>query len=1235
MTKQTSWAIALTATTFLSAPAMAVSLTPTLDALKTEAGSVLPSVTETYTLTELTGELPAGAVKVEIGDKDYYFTPSGEYTGLLTTLAGTSAGMLQESSDGLFELDGKKYGFDIASIPDSVFSYSEGTADDYNFTIQEADAEGKLTTKYYKVNLKPETFSTSSSIGWSEVGEDHKDDKDDDLSDGSISGVVEVQLPNNQVKYFKYTYTKPDNYTVSDVRIDDTLGSSNVTNVVFKGISSSVSGGAIYNAQNHGDIDIKADFIGNYLSGANGGAYGGAIYNHSTSTIGNISGDFIWNWAKEILYAYGGAIANYGTIGNITSDFIGNYVTGSDQIKGGAIYSTGKIGNISGGFIGNYSSAYTSASGGAIYNVGTIDDVTGDFIGNYVTCSHCDKSYGGAAGGAIYNYKNSTIGDITGDFIGNYASATKNISGGAISNQGTIGNITGDFIGNSSKSIDASGTYGGAISNIGTIEDITGNFIGNYVSSSGGAISNGRGVGAGRITNITGDFIGNYAQSTSAYVEGGAIDNRGIIGNLTGNFINNYAQSTSAHAHGGAIINLGGSADITGNISGDFIGNCAQTSSRSYTALGGAILTGKSITFKSNGEEHFFSGNYSKDPTRGKNYNALFVRGTARASSAPTVTFDTTGGGAWIINDNIDGGDINYPDATRVTYNNYYYNLTFKGNNTIDASTGTTTQYIAMNNDIINARTVTVNGTTLRFGSYQHEDQTAKNWDGKGAFVASLNEDGTANRDAAAVTTLSLNNGVFDIANGYLETVKLKGYSATDSFMHIDVDVENMKADELHVAGNVEGVTKMIVHASSNADIRNRGQILFAQSENDSTGNAGSFVVSRVYKSPYLFDVKYDQIADNSNKWYFEMNDQPNEEPKEPEKPDVPDVPDIPDVPDVPTPELPDIPSIKPQPLPGSDRPVAPEVIGAESLPAAGLAQTTNMIYNIMQKVSSNRFYCPGCGFYDYYWNGEAFHNLWANAVYNTLRIKTPTDIDAEVWGLEAGGDLQHDLNNKLGLFLSYRKGNYDMNGDGKHHYSTVGSEIDIDSYLAGLYYRYDRNNWWTFATVYGGIQRVDLKTKDGIKSDTDGTEFGGSVELGYDYAINKTVYLTPSVGAFYTQVDYDDATDSAGKVAKYNTLRQLELEAGVKLTKAFVMDEGYANLYVKPSVVQTVTDGDEVRITGLGKVNTIDDQTLGRIEIGGRYGFTEQLSAYGWANHTFGDDYKASTFGLGLSYSW
>ncbi len=1089
MTKHTSLAIALTATTFLSAPAIAASLTPTL----------------------------------------------GE---------------------------------------NSAFAYSEGSESDYNFTLQEADADGKLSTKYYKIDLKPEQFTTSKNISWTAVGEDQKDAAD----------VVEIKLPNNQTKYLKYTYTQPEGRTVYNTQQDALSGNIDAD---FVEIASPYNGSAIYNF-NRTLGDINGDFVGNYVSSNTMGEYfkGGAIWSNSAGVIGNITGDFIGNYAAD---------------------------------EGGAIYNLGAIGNIVGNFIGNYTYRHGESLGGAIYNYGSrsnlpneIKGITGSFISNQAKL----------AGGAIYNYAGGNIGDIIGDFINNnvVSAVYSNNSGGAIHNSAhysvnaTIKNITGDFIGNYVYSTSAGPrSFGGAIYNNGDVGKISGDFTGNYVTSVSPYLS----------STSAGGAI--YNQKREVYPDGTVTMYGGTVGDITGNFVCNYVLATGAEigfVYGGAIFNEG----VMGSINGSFLYNYAQASQKSI-ALGGAIFSGTDMVLTSGENTHFLSENYIKDNVRGKHYNALYLNDGANA------TFETLGRGSWIINDNIEGGSYkNVTDNGKFNYDIDYttqYRINFTGDDTIDADTGTTTQYIAMNNDIINAGEVTVSGTTLRFGSYQHEDRTAKNWDGKGAFVASLNTDGTANRDAAAVTSLSLNNAVFDIANGYLETVKLKGYSATDSFLHIDVDPDNMAADVLNVAGNVEGVTKMIVHASSNTDIRGKGGILFAQSENDTTGNAGSFVVSRVYKSPYLFDVKYDQIAENSNKWYFEMNDQPNEEPKEPEKPDVPDVPTPP------TPELPDIPSIKPQPLPGSDRPVAPEVIGAESLPAAALAQNTNMIYNIMQKVSSNRFYCPGCGFYDYYWNGEAFHNLWANAVYNTLRIKTPTDIDAEVWGIEAGGDLQHDLNNKLGLFLSYRKGNYDMNGDGKHHYSTIGSEIDIDSYLAGLYYRYDRNNWWTFATVYGGIQKADLKTKDGIKSDTDGTEFGGSVELGYDYALSQSWYLTPSVGAFYTQVDYDDVRDSAGKVAKYNTLRQLELEAGVKLTKAFVMDEGYANVYVKPSVVRAITDGDEVRITGLGKVNTVDDQTLGRIEVGGRYGFTDQLSAYGWANHTFGDDYKASTVGLGLSYNW
>ena len=864
----------------------------------------------------------------------------------------------------------------------------------------------------------------------------------------------------------------------------------------------------------------------------------------------------------------------------------GNFVDNRADV-GGAVFNDyeAEIGSIGGSFVNN--------SGGALYNLGKMGDVRADFVGN--------------SGNAVYN--GNRIGNIRGNFSGNRLTDTE-LNGGIVFNSGSVKSITGNFSGNEVSGNSVYGIKGGAVYNYqGTIGNIKGSFDNNRIlaeyAAYGSAVFN---DWDSKIGDITGNFSGNSVQSGSGSVYGGAVynDNGAVIGDIRGDFVSNRVFSegdSGAEAQGGAFFNNYNTS--VGRIFGSFVNNGAQTASADGLALGGAVYTYSDMTFAAGGRLRTISGNYTKDGRRGKSYNAVFVNNIVD-ETRPTVAFDTTGGGAWIVNDSIEGGLLYYGSA-EIDYGNQY-NLAFKGNGKLNAD-GLTDQYISINNDIINAGEVAVEGTTLRFGAYQHEDKTAHNWDGHGRFLAALKADGTADLDAEAVTTLSLNNAAFDLYNKYQDTVNLKGWKASgNSFLHVDVDVENLTADMLNINGNVEGTTRLVLYPTSDKDIRGES-ILFAQSTNDTTGNADSFKVWRVYRSPYMFETKYTKTGENANKWELEMNDTVN--------PDAGAEPDFPEINAIGKVE------------------VAPEVIGYQSVTAAAVAQNANLIYNVMNKVTDNRLYCPGCGFYDYYWNGEAFHNLWVNPVYTSLSIKSPTEIDADVWGIEAGGDLQHDLNNKLGLFVSYRKGSYDMNGDGKHYYSTVGSEIDIDSYLAGLYYRYDRNNRYAFATLYGGIQQADIKTDDGIKSDTDGVEFGASLEAGYDYNLTDTVYLTPSLGVFYTQVNYDDATDSVGKKAEYNDLKQIELEAGVKLTKAFRLDEGYANVYVKPSVVQTIVDGDEVNITGLGKVNTLDDETLGRIELGGRYGFTDQLSAYGWANYTFGSDYDATTVGLGLNYAF
>ncbi|MBP3546654.1 MAG: hypothetical protein J6K16_05955, partial [Alphaproteobacteria bacterium] len=600
-----------------------VTLNPVLDTLKTRAGSLSGN----YALTEL-GEntLPDGAEKVTIDGVVYYFTPSSSDASLLSTLAGTSAGSLIADTNGIFEYNGTKYSFNTNAIPNSAFSYGEGSETDYNFKLQDVDNESNIVTKYYKINLNPDNFSASPNISWTEVDETKKDE----------SNVVTVQLPNNQTKYYQYAYTMPSNYTETSTRTNSISNTESVTNKVFKNIENSSYnkyGGAVYNGYDNYTTGINSDFINNNTSHG-----GGAIANEAGVTsysafLGNITGNFIGNSASDggAVYTYardssstakidyikgnfisnyassqGGAIYNYSylstfrsNIENIMANFVGNYASS----EGGAIYNYhSTIGNISGNFIGNYAASYYG-TGGAIYNDGVIGNITGDFIGNYAQSTNSQ-----AMGGAIYNGSRidnmAIINNITGDFINNYVYSTKSIAyGGAIHNEGggSIGNITGDFIANYALSAD-SYSYGGAIyndvssNNVINIGDITGNFIANYASS-GGAIYNYMYYDTGtiNISSITGDFIGNYGSSLGGAIYNDAPSQRIFIGSITGDFIGN--NIVSKLGQGGAIYNKNGNI---GKIEGDFINNYALlslllSSSSSSDAYGGAIYNGGTI----------------------------------------------------------------------------------------------------------------------------------------------------------------------------------------------------------------------------------------------------------------------------------------------------------------------------------------------------------------------------------------------------------------------------------------------------------------------------------------------------------------------------------------------------------------------------------------------------------------------------------------------------------------
>ena len=115
-------------------------------------------------------------------------------------------------------------------------------------------------------------------------------------------------------KTFYYTYNMPDDYTETTTSVFISSGAEeDVTSKVFYAIDNYA---AAANYSMNEDINIKSDFIENYL----------AIHNgyYSSVALGNIIGDFIGNSHSAIAINMSGvSTPEVAQIGDITGNFIG------------------------------------------------------------------------------------------------------------------------------------------------------------------------------------------------------------------------------------------------------------------------------------------------------------------------------------------------------------------------------------------------------------------------------------------------------------------------------------------------------------------------------------------------------------------------------------------------------------------------------------------------------------------------------------------------------------------------------------------------------------------------------------------------------------------------------------------------------------------------------------------------------------------------------------------------
>ncbi len=1029
-------------------------------------------------------------------------------------------------------------------------------------------ASGDITSK---------DFGSTLGLTWTEVS-------------SSRENTVTINLPNGKQKYFHFDYKVPEGRTVYNEQLylqtpdidADFIGYNAEALMIQRYSAKNVNGSFINNG-------TGINIVNNYIEQGNGG----------TTIISNNSSSY--------------------NIGNITGNFINNNI---------GIYKSalGSISNITGVFAGNGAAIYNSA---VLELLGSADSGTSmeeDTQNSEINISN-SKFYanGGKQSGAVFLTSDSKI--TNSDFTANHTEITVNREN-IQDTESTIENRA-----NISHYIQ--GGRAGAVTTSGNLSVSNSSFDGNYAVISKEAPST--------ESTIIPNMVIQYHFSTSGIAGALYAD---LTKSMTGSFLAQaqptvppiLLQSTSETPASYSILNISNS---------NFSNNSVVLGAKEKAA--GAIFININ---NDKAEEMLQTASASPDEQQPVKYNIDIINSnftnntvTGMAENSAGAIFVDFNGQKMLPQENQGVLDLLKTSSENKKQSSIAeINIISKNGNSVFENN------FAGNkpNDIYilgTAANITDDDTTIRDTDMAEEmvpfaaDDAAGLTTSKKNNFTNLNliaDNGSTtfnsgiNGENYNINISTYNNGVIKI-NAPVENVA--NFTMTDnSVVHLglnaDIQAQNMiasgsqivsqnaisspiltvdvKVDKeaskvnsgaIHVSNDISGNYRILVNALTPDILDNKDDavIPFLFAPNDDEKTASSFSIARVIGSPYLWDGAVNVGGEDSGQtWYLNLTDIIN---------------------------------------PDYDASlISPEAIAGMGLHEAAIEQTRSVVRNVRNKVADGRIYCPNCGLYDYGWNGNKNRNIWVTAQGETATIDKPVKMDADIWGVEAGFDVQNDVNNTLGVFASYRKGEYDLSGKADKVRSNIGSEIDIDSYLAGLYYRYDKNMNWLFATVYGGIQQADAKTNDGIaKFDTDGVEFGASVEAGHTFALSNDLTLDPSLGLYYTQVNFDDAKDNVGKEYSWKDIKHLEAELGAKLEKQL----DTAKLYIKPSIIQTVTGGDSVKVTGLNKLSTYDDGTLGRIELGGRYGFTDALSAYGWVNYTFGSDYDATAFGLGVNYSW
>ena len=990
-------------------------------------------------------------------------------------------------------------------------------------------------------------------------------------------------------------------------------GSANTTTIANGGvINATVAGstidgitiedGGTYNISTNATVS-GGSFSGGTLDGTNLGtitdnaAQDFVINNGSTLTVNSNA------TATGTIVEDGGTInatESGATLNNTTINNGGNFNFSTDitlNDLNGNIITTIKD-NVASGFYVGEGSTLTASDGGTI----TTSAVSGGTVvvesgGNITETSIGDNGtlVATESGATVGEYVN-IISDTGGKFD---LSTNATVTGLNYNGQNIIieNNKTESFtIGNGSRlSVDANGSSDNIVVGAG----------GNLTVNSNGTATN-TSVSSGGEMNIDGGQAQSLEVSGTVNATNGAILSENTI--MTGGIVNLNSQAIAdiTNINENGTLNVGGQG-IANNTTVDGVMNVqAQGNADTLSINSGGEVNVENLGNISNTT---LNENGTLNAAANSNVNNL----TANASSVLNIEAGANITGSLAIDKNTNASGSSFDFSTLLgADNNTLTNLSLTNgvneifNNLVNLSTIDKNLTLSDGNYTISdsgeAGVVQVSGwnsINLTNATVRLESDLAMNGTEKNFIInsgATLDVSGTLDN----ILNVSLdgnvvNSGTIDLtyqgSNSYQDVLNITGnYTGNPgSMLILDINPKENGADKLVVDGNVSGSTGVYLKSSSSA--LPGGNILFAEAN---SGEASAFNIWRVEGSPYSWNTLFE-----NNKWYGYVTDGDN---------------------------------------PG----IVPEIAAYYGLIDNMFMQTASLGANLRNNIVENEFRKVPCNMSGNlkYTNricrsSRPVFTGWAAPVYNSITVDSPYNYTANISGVDAGLDLVGDGATKFGILGSYRSGQYTYDENGENYTITGEAENNINSYLAGVYFRHDRSNWSIIGAVYAGMLDVDISTNDGVSADTSGSTYGATLDISYIYQNIDGFRIEPGVRISYTSVSIDEVEDNAGKVREFDDGSRNEVEAGIKLAKRWNFNDAKAEIFIRPAVVQTINSANDFELVDERFMEATEDRTLAKVEAGMSFDMIGNWSASVGGAYTFGDGYTNTAANLNLRYNF